>query len=110
LQRRYADVEERAVDLRELELIEGSGEVTERATHERDGRDEVRWKRGRRIAVERDDAAAAFDDRARVAAGAEGRIDVGAARADGERSERLGKQNGDLRRLSGIVNRARAPS
>jgi len=62
-----------------------------------------------RIPVEGDDAAAALDDRAGMAAGAERRVDVGAAGADVERGQRLDEKDGDVRRSSIIVNKDRAP-
>jgi hypothetical protein len=105
LHRRDPEVEERAVDRRHAERVERVREGGEVLADERDRRGEIGREPGAGVAVERDDRAAARDDRARVAAGAVGSVEVQPAGADGQRIQRFVEQDGKM-----FINRARAPS
>jgi hypothetical protein len=89
LHRGDADVEERTVEFADAETFERTFELGEVLADERDRRREVVREFGVRIAVERDDRPAARDDRSRVAARAEGRVEVEPTASDRQRFERF---------------------
>src|SRR5271157_6030808 len=101
LHRRDADVENDAVDRRDAEFPYDRVEVAEPRLDDAEPaagkRDEAgAGANGRRVAVERDDARASVDQRARIAAGAEGSVDHDSALARPKRLESFGKQNRDV--------------
>jgi hypothetical protein len=104
LHRRDTEVEESAVDGLQTQSVERRGETGEILAHERDRGREIRRDDDVRVAVERDDRPAPRDDRAAVAAGPKGRVQVYAAGPNGEPFERFGEQDRDV-----FINRARAP-
>ena len=132
LHRGDPEIEERAVDLDDPRVREGPLELGEIFADERDAVGEIRREPRARIAVEGDDPAAAPDNRPRVTARAEGRVDVRPAVADAQTVERLGEHDRNVlarRRVAGhrvarsgarpvvdrlvrraFINRGRAPS